>query len=97
MIGGGEGERLTSLCDGGERSYVYYTHIPRCGRTTQLFCLKDGSPRCCAIYARDENERLRKEGGIGRSGGGGGEIGTREGGERKINEERGRNDKKNGR
>ena len=70
MIGREEGERLTSLSD--VRSY-HYTHIPRCGRRAQLFCLKDGSPRCCAIYARDENERLRKEGGIGRSGGGGGE------------------------
>ena len=63
----GEGERLTSLCDGGERSY-HYTHAPRCGRRTQLFCPKGGSPHCCAIYARDGNERWRKEGGIGKSG-----------------------------
>ena len=76
----GKGKRRTSLSD--VRSY-HYTHVPRCGRRAQLFCPKGGSPRCCAIYARDGNDRWRKEGGMGRSGGGGGEIGAREGSERK--------------
>ena len=34
-------------------------------------------------FTLDGRERLRKEEGIGRSGGGGGEIGVRESGERK--------------
>ena len=46
--------RLPSLSDDGVRSDVPYTHVPHCGGTTQLFCLKGGSPHRCAIYPRGE-------------------------------------------
>ena len=103
--------RLPSLSDGGVRSYVHYTYVPRYGGITQLFCQKGGSPHHRAIHPRG-NERLGGEAevegrgeemeGRGRGGGesgrwrGEGENGARE----EVKERRvkmDRNDERNGR